>query len=97
MKLEETYEKKKPYSGLNFYFFNGIGYKPSLTTKKATNISLIASERLSDIDGKMVEINDVSGKRYTILNFGRRGVRHVLKRCQCFPSFTIKQRRKGSR
>ena len=40
-----------------------------LTTKKTTNISWIDSERLSDINGRMLEINNFSGNRFTILNF----------------------------
>ena len=55
--------------GLIFIFLMGLAINVLLTTKKTTNISWIASERLSDIDGRMFEINDVSGKRYTILNF----------------------------
>ena len=54
---------------LVFLFFMGLSINLLLTTKKNTNISWIASERLSDIDGKMLEINNVSGKKYTILNF----------------------------
>ena len=54
---------------LIFIFFIGLSINLLLTTKKTTNISWIASERLSEIDGGMLEINDVSGKRYTILNF----------------------------
>ena len=54
---------------LIFIFLMGLAINLLLTTKKATNISWIASEKLSDIDGRMFEINDVSGKRYTILNF----------------------------
>ena len=50
-------------------FLMGLAINLLLTPKKATNISWIASERLSDIDGRMFEINDFSGKRYTILNF----------------------------
>ena len=55
--------------GLIFIFLMGLAINVLLTTKKTTNISWIASERLSDIDGRMFEINDVSGKRFTILNF----------------------------
>ena len=54
---------------LIFIFFMGLSINLLLPTKKSTNISWIASERLSDIDGRMLEINDVSGKRFTILNF----------------------------
>jgi len=54
---------------LIFIFFMGLSINLFLTTKKTTNISWIASERLSDINGRMLEINNVSGKRYTILNF----------------------------
>ena len=50
-------------------FFVGLSINLLLPTKKTTNISWIASEKLSDIDGRMLEINDVSGKRFTILNF----------------------------
>ena len=50
-------------------FFIGLSINLLLSTRKTTNISWIASERLSDIDGRMLEIKDVSGKRYTILNF----------------------------
>ena len=55
--------------GLIFIFFMGLSINLLLPTKKTTNISWIASERISDIDGKMLEINNVSGKRFTILNF----------------------------
>ena len=61
--------KKNLILVLIFIFLMGVAINLLLTTKKATNISWIASERLSDIDGRMFEINDVSGKRYTILNF----------------------------
>ena len=61
--------KKNLILVLIFIFFMGLSINLLLTTKKTTNISWIASERLSDIDGRMLEINDVSGKRYTILNF----------------------------
>ncbi|RZP21272.1 MAG: TlpA family protein disulfide reductase [Burkholderiaceae bacterium] len=54
---------------LIFIFFIGLSMNLLVTTKKTTNISWIASERLSDIDGKMLEINDFFGKKYTILNF----------------------------
>ena len=54
---------------LIFIFFIGLSINLLLTTKKTTNISWIASERLADINGRMLEINNVSGKRYTILNF----------------------------
>ena len=50
-------------------FFMGLSVNLLLPNKKTTNISWIAFERLSDIDGRVFEINDVSGKRYTILNF----------------------------
>ena len=55
--------------GLIFVFFIGLSLSFLLTAKKTTNISWIASEKLSDIDGRMLEINKVSGNRYTILNF----------------------------
>ena len=61
--------KKNLILVLIFIFLMGFAINLLLTTKKATNISWIASEKLSDIDGRMFEINDVSGKRYTILNF----------------------------
>ena len=61
--------KKNLILVLIFIFLMGLSINLLLTTKKTTNISWIASERLSDIDGRMFEINDVSGKRYTILNF----------------------------
>ena len=61
--------KKNLILVLIFIFLMGLAINLLLTTKKTTNISWIASERLSDIDGRMFEINDVSGKRYTILNF----------------------------
>ena len=61
--------KKNLILVLIFIFLMGLAINLLLTTKKATNISWIASERLSDIDGRVFEINDVSGKRYTILNF----------------------------
>ena len=61
--------KKNLILVLIFIFLMGLAINVLLTTKKTTNISWIASERLSDIDGRMFEINDVSGKRYTILNF----------------------------
>jgi len=54
---------------LIFIFFIGLSINLLLTTKKSTNISWIATEKLSDIDGRILEINNVSGKRYTILNF----------------------------
>ena len=54
---------------LSFIFFMGLSLNLFLTTKKTTNISWIASESLSDIDGTMLKINNVSGNRYTILNF----------------------------
>ena len=54
---------------LIFIFFMGLSINLLFSTKKTTNISWIASERLSDIDGRMLEIKDVSGKRFTILNF----------------------------
>jgi len=54
---------------LVFIFFIGLSINLLLTTKKSTNISWIATEKLSDIDGRILEINNVSGKRYTILNF----------------------------
>jgi len=54
---------------LIFIFLTGLAVNLLLSTKETTNISWIASKRLSDIDGRMFEINDVSGKRYTILNF----------------------------
>ena len=54
---------------LVFIFFMGLSINLLLTTKKNTNISWIATEKLSDIDGRILEINNVSGKRYTILNF----------------------------
>ena len=89
--------KKKSYFGLNFYFFMGLSINLLLTTKKTTNISWIASERLSDIDGRMFEINDVSGKRYTILNFWATWCAPCVEEMPCFPSFTIKQRWRESR
>ena len=61
--------KKNLILVLIFIFLMGLGINLILTTQKATNISWIAFERLSDIDGRVFEINDVSGKRYTILNF----------------------------
>tara|TARA_B100000035_G_scaffold183139_1_gene156374 strand:+ start:759 stop:1277 length:519 start_codon:yes stop_codon:yes gene_type:complete len=61
--------KKNLILVLVFIFFMGLSINVLLTNKKNTNISWISSERLSDIDGKMIEINTVSGKRYTILNF----------------------------
>ena len=61
--------KKNLILGLIFIFLMGLALNLLLTTKKTTNISWIASERLSDIDGRTFEINDVSGKRYTVLNF----------------------------
>ena len=61
--------KKNLILVLIFMFLMGLAINLLLTTKKATNIAWIASERLSDIDGRMFEINDVSGKRFTILNF----------------------------
>ena len=54
---------------LIFIFFMGLSINLLLTTKKTTNISWIASERLSDVNGRMLEIKNVSGKTYTILNF----------------------------
>ena len=61
--------KKNLILVLIFIFFMGLSINLLVTTKKTTNISWIASERLSDIDGRMLEINDFSGKKYTILNF----------------------------
>ena len=61
--------KKNLILVLIFIFLMGFAINLLLTTKKATNISWIASERLPDIDGRMFEIKDVSGERYTILNF----------------------------
>ena len=61
--------KKNLILVLVFIFFMGLSINVLLTTKKNTNISWISSEKLSDIDGKRIEINTVSGKRYTILNF----------------------------
>ena len=61
--------RRKSLFWFYFYFFMGLSINLLLTTKKTTNISWIASERLSDIDGRMLEIKNVSGKRYTILNF----------------------------
>ena len=61
--------KKNLILVLIFIFLMGLAINLLLTPKKTTNISWIASERLSDIEGRMFEINDVSGKRYTILNF----------------------------
>ena len=61
--------KKNLILVLILIFLMGLTINLLLTSKKDTNISWIASERLSDIDGRMFEINDVSGKRYTILNF----------------------------
>ena len=54
---------------LIFIFLMGLSINLLLTTKKTTNISWIASERLSDVNGRMLEIKNVSGKTYTILNF----------------------------
>ena len=54
---------------LIFIFFMGLSVNLLLPTKKTKNISWIASERLSDIDGRILEIKDVSGKRFTIMNF----------------------------
>ena len=54
---------------LIFIFFMGLSVNLLLPTKKITNISWIGSVRLSNIDGRMLEINEVSGKRFTILNF----------------------------
>ena len=61
--------KKNLILVLIFVFFIGLSINLFLINKKTTNISWIASQRLSDIDGKMLEINNVSGKRFTILNF----------------------------
>ena len=61
--------RKSLFLVLIFIFFIGLSINLLLTTKKTTNISWIASERLADINGRMLEINNVSGKRYTILNF----------------------------
>ena len=54
---------------LIFIFFTGLSINLLLKTKKNTNISWIASEKLSNTDGRMLEIHNVSGKRFTILNF----------------------------
>ena len=61
--------KKKFILALIFIFFMGLSINLLLTTKKTKNISWIASEELFDIDGRLVELKNVSGKRYTILNF----------------------------
>ena len=61
--------KKNVILVLIVIFFMGLSINFLVTAKKTTNISWIASERLSDIDGRMLEINDFSGKKYTILNF----------------------------
>ena len=61
--------KKNLILVLSFIFFMGLSINLLVTTKKSKNISWISSEKLSDIDGRMLEINNVSGKRYTILNF----------------------------
>ncbi|MDA9690125.1 TlpA family protein disulfide reductase [Betaproteobacteria bacterium] len=61
--------KRNLILGLIFIFFMGLSINLLLPTKKITNISWIGSKELSDIDGRMLEINNVSGNRYTILNF----------------------------
>ena len=54
---------------LIFIFFIGMSLNLLLQTTKTTNISWISSEKLLDIDGATLEINNVTGKKYTILNF----------------------------
>ena len=61
--------KKRFILVMVFIFFMGLSINLLLPNKKTTNISWIASEMLSDIDGRMLEIKKFAGKRYTILNF----------------------------
>ena len=61
--------KKNLILVLILIFLMGLTINLLLTSKKDTNISWIASEKLSNTDGRMIEIHNVSGKRFTILNF----------------------------
>ena len=54
---------------LIFIFFIGLSIHLLLKTKNITTICWRTSERLSDVNGRMLEIKNVSGKGYTILNF----------------------------
>ena len=51
--------------GLIFVFFIGLSLSFLLTAKKTTNISWIASEKLSDIDGRMLEIKNPTTREIT--------------------------------
>ena len=81
--------------GLIFIFLMGLAINVLLTTKKTTNISWIASERLSDIDGRMFEINDVSGKKYTVLNFWATWCAPCVEEMPMLSEFYNKTKMKG--
>ena len=87
--------KKNLILVLIFIFLMGLAINLLLTTKKATNISWIASERLSDIDGRMFEINDVSGKRYTILNFWATWCAPCVEEMPMLSEFHSKTKKEG--